>query len=149
MPFQSTHPARGATFNLGHNFGLLYVISIHAPREGCDLSFYLNDFSSQIFQSTHPARGATRSLYNGLGVWSFQSTHPARGATCGRCRTYLYQAQFQSTHPARGATLRRILRMTKMRRFQSTHPARGATSSTCPPVQIPVISIHAPREGCD
>ena len=38
MPFQSTHPARGATFNLGHNFGLLYVISIHAPREGCDLS---------------------------------------------------------------------------------------------------------------
>ena len=33
--FQSTHPARGATHGLQH-FGAVIIISIHAPREGCD-----------------------------------------------------------------------------------------------------------------
>ena len=33
--FQSTHPARGATFNQT-DLQLQSKISIHAPREGCD-----------------------------------------------------------------------------------------------------------------
>ena len=35
------------------------AISIHAPREGCDVEAYLVEKLSQLFQSTHPARGAT------------------------------------------------------------------------------------------
>ena len=37
--FQSTHPARGATARYDHTYqqGL---ISIHAPREGCDSKLY-------------------------------------------------------------------------------------------------------------
>ena len=34
--FQSTHPARGATFCFNSFFNIL-TISIHAPREGCDV----------------------------------------------------------------------------------------------------------------
>ena len=33
--FQSTHPVRGATWHLKNEWRFL-VISIHAPREGCD-----------------------------------------------------------------------------------------------------------------
>ena len=56
--FQSTHPARGATLN-----PLPYeqdeAISIHAPREGCDLTASAVASPAAEFQSTHPARGAT------------------------------------------------------------------------------------------
>ena len=81
--FQSTHPARGATtqypkiarrkfyFNPRTPRGVrlligvyslgLRSISIHAPREGCDVSWYTTNSLKHQFQSTHPARGATLS----------------------------------------------------------------------------------------
>ena len=33
--------------------------------------------------------------------------------------------------------------------FQSTHPVRGATRVDAKLIKSVVISIHAPREGCD
>ena len=58
IEFQSTRPARGATPRHTHKFWL-NIISIHAPREGRDLSSTLRiDFLIK-FQSTRPARGAT------------------------------------------------------------------------------------------
>ena len=35
------------------------VISIHAPREGCDSGLMVSEGRSSAFQSTHPVRGAT------------------------------------------------------------------------------------------
>ena len=35
LPFQFTHPGRGATKS-DDDDGDLYFVSIHAPREGCD-----------------------------------------------------------------------------------------------------------------
>ena len=35
-PFQFTHPGRGATPNISDIYLFLFV-SIHAPREGCDV----------------------------------------------------------------------------------------------------------------
>ena len=37
----------------------LYIVSIHAPREGCDSDSLVARRSSQKFQFTHPGRGAT------------------------------------------------------------------------------------------
>ena len=81
IQFQSTHPARGATSSFstlnkrcknfnprtprgvrrepstasqGHS-----SISIHAPREGCDVNVKHHFYHPPKFQSTHPARGAT------------------------------------------------------------------------------------------
>ena len=62
MPFQSTHPARGATYTTWFPHSLV-KISIHAPREGCDQSAAEgHPRMLQKFQSTHPARGATFRL---------------------------------------------------------------------------------------
>ena len=57
--FQSTPPARGATY-VDSMFYQMYRISIHAPREGGDLhtDSWPIQYSSE-FQSTPPARGAT------------------------------------------------------------------------------------------
>ena len=81
-PFQSTPPARGATppplgklsnrvnFNprpprggrlpIQCGLGSLLGISIHAPREGGDVTTILNSGIPVEFQSTPPARGATQ-----------------------------------------------------------------------------------------
>ena len=60
--FQSTHPVRGATWNdiVKHHQEL---ISIHAPREGCDVEYRGVIDEDFVFQSTHPVRGATDGNY--------------------------------------------------------------------------------------
>ena len=100
--FQSTHPVRGATV-FGDAGRLMVVISIHAPREGCDADGITTDESSSKFQSTHPVRGATAGDLRDLGRYRFQSTHPVRGATTDEASDVLDKV-FQSTHPVRGAT---------------------------------------------
>ena len=79
--------------------------------------------------------------------YAFQSTHPVRGATIG-CFVFLYFLKFQSTHPVRGATIDTDDRYHRYL-FQSTHPVRGATCVDGNCIRPAVISIHAPREGCD
>ena len=56
--FQSTLPARGATLRIGAQ-KRLFVISIHAPREGSDWNAVELNRNHYGFQSTLPARGAT------------------------------------------------------------------------------------------
>jgi len=63
----------------------LSMVSIHAPREGCDI--YSSCFSARswAFQFTHPGRGATmRTSQVGSDTLKFQFTHPGRGATNSR-----------------------------------------------------------------
>ena len=79
--FQSTLPARGATYATHVKRRERNQISIHAPREGsdCRLSPLCNSRSK--FQSTLPARGATSAFCHYTIPPLFQSTLPARGAT--------------------------------------------------------------------
>ena len=37
------------------------AVSIHAPREGCDNDGYLTHIGRYTFQFTHPGRGATET----------------------------------------------------------------------------------------
>ena len=82
--FQFTHPGRGATEAIyGHlpeplrfnsrtpggvrpksddDDGDLYLVSIHAPREGCDFNAEGGEVVYAKFQFTHPGRGATITL---------------------------------------------------------------------------------------
>ena len=103
MPFQSTHPARGATG------GLLLTstvdsISIHAPREGCDRGCCCHARVAGVFQSTHPARGATSGGQITVLVGLNFNPRTPRGVRPPRRLAPLRSASFQSTHPARGAT---------------------------------------------
>ena len=121
--FQSTRPARGATFLLGVLANILG------------------------FQSTRPARGATPKLdAHGRLSW-FQSTRPARGATRGSLR--IVDDHNVSIHAPRtgrdavlcGGRAPSVVSIHAPRTgrdepsacwshcmaFQSTRPARGAT----------------------
>ena len=124
--FQSTHPVRGATAqDAEHNF--LILISIHAPRAGCDALSCPRCNRRRRFQSTHPVRGATAPSGT-TARWSlFQSTHPVRGATWAIFSDSFYNVKFQSTHPVRGATSKYLIYDNGASQFQSTHPVRGAT----------------------
>ena len=102
--FQSTLPARGATTD-GDAQAPPRKISIHAPRTGSDAAASNDCHADKEFQSTLPARGATpRAGDERGGGMAFQSTLPARGATGRRERPKTATKRFQSTLPARGAT---------------------------------------------
>ena len=123
-------------------------VSIHAPREGCDLRLSALAGLLRVFQFTYPRRGATErgwSLFQILvsfnsrtpggvrpdigrrtDVWvGFQFTHPGRGAT-SQMEEALGVGEFQFTHPGRGATSSSE-RSNEPSPFQFTHPGRGAT----------------------
>ena len=169
-------------------------ISIHAPREGCDVHTSLAAIGQNPFQSTHPARGATttcgehkiitmhfnprtprgvrlRVISNTSLSINFNPRTP-RGVRQRTSTRLSLSRTFQSTHPARGATVSRAAYENTPRRFQSTHPARGATAGLFSAFRgasdfnprtprgvrqdrrwqladMRRISIHAPREGCD
>ena len=57
--FQFTHPGRGAT-DRSRAVKVIEVVSIHAPREGCDGLTSTLLASATEFQFTHPGRGATQ-----------------------------------------------------------------------------------------
>ena len=74
--FQFTHPGRGATVRDVFLFRLV-LVSIHAPREGCDAYFLSVSDAVTRFQFTHPGRGATaRDGASRYGVYRFNSRTP-------------------------------------------------------------------------
>ena len=125
-PFQFTHPGRGATgtkrsssertgcFNSrtpggvrlkpSSSLSLPVVVSIHAPREGCDIELRackldFTSFNSRTPGGVRPPREVSIKSRTG-----FQFTHPGRGATILSVCSVLAML-FQFTHPGRGATL--------------------------------------------
>ena len=124
--FQSTHPARGATVRRPP-FCFHFDISIHAPREGCD---------------SLPSAPATTSTY-------FNPRTPARGATTACMHNIYGQSEFQSTHPARGATPYWCVLARPAFHFNPRTPRGVRQVADGPPGDCVIISIHAPREGCD
>ena len=169
--FQSTHPVRGAT-QLADELGCDLVISIHAPRAGCDAYLEPTTAVTTQFQSTHPVRGATQTAlvfmylenyFNPrtpcgvrLNVSSvrgspdiFQSTHPVRGATFMHQYVYNHVIRFQSTHPVRGATCNRKAHHGLPRNFNPRTPCGVRLWVADENCTLAIISIHAPRAGCD
>ena len=168
--FQSTHPARGATtgqryYDAGHD-----IFQSTHPARGAT-SGLLSTPPTLRFQSTHPARGATPAncrkthpccisihaprkgcdftlLSPQKITFGFQSTHPARGATSVESRTKTRRMYFNPRTP-QGVRRLAIYFLSPLFPFQSTHPARGATEIQFNQFNADIISIHAPRKGCD
>ena len=123
--FQSTHPVRGATSGCGGKHQRL-----------------------PIFQSTHPVRGATAIPDNAVYCLQFQSTHPVRGATSTGCRCPARSSHFNPRTPC-GVRRRRWCASDSERNFNPRTPC-GVRPAVLPPsVKSVLISIHAPRAGCD
>ena len=145
--FQSTPPARGATwpFGIREHAGaqlkspppargatkavpvllVLVQISIHAPREGSDAHDAVSAFVHMI--SIHA---------------------PREGSDFTAFFTVLAGPHFNPRSP-RGERLHASLFPEPRFQFQSTLPARGATRDAAALHGGPAISIHAPREGSD
>ena len=125
MTFQSTLPARGATYS--HVCIICHQCNFNprSPHGERQVSLHSSG-NFHLFQSTLPARGATRAQRWNRLVEIFQSTLPARGATVplNRCRVSTADFNPRSPHGERrgesqfpgGIMI-----------FQSTLPARGAT----------------------
>ena len=101
-------------------------VSIHAPRVGCDIARTSNKVTHTKFQFTHPVWGATPNQMDTVPFLEvFQFTHPVWGAT------FFYKPNNQ------------------IKMFQFTHPVWGATWPELAGKCDKVVSIHAPRVGCD
>ena len=79
LAFQFTHLVWGAT-TAQHIGGRAILVSIHAPRVGCDVAKILKD-RNVWFQFTHPVWGATTKYASIRTASKFQFTHPVWGAT--------------------------------------------------------------------
>ena len=80
-------------------YEFLALISIHAPREGCDIRLWstrswVSNFNPRTPRGVRPPA----NLYF-FGPLEFQSTHPARGATI--CFAVLRSANPISIHAPR------------------------------------------------
>ena len=124
MPFQSTHPLRGATPPCPWSRRTARI-SIHAPLAGCDYKYLTHDKLTDI--SIHaPLAGCDLNSH----LIASRLCHFNPRTPCG------VRQRSASTCPRR-------------RSFQSTHPLRGATYGVGNGNYPNAISIHAPLAGCD
>ena len=167
--FQSTLPARGATFE-AHDAAREADISIHAPRTGSDTTPGLSDAGKGRFQSTLPARGAT-DAENPADFVELISIHAPRTGSdpshSGKApcaldfnprsphgerrrvpRRFRRAAHFNPRSPHGERPCRCQSRFTLLL-FQSTLPARGATHwaarAGCTPDDFNPRSPHGER----
>ena len=153
MPFQSTHPLRGATYVLHDTPKFAYHFNPRtpcgvrlnnkrlgtafehfnprppfgvAPLAGCDGRFQYIARRAMGFQSTHPLRGATRDGGTDNQVRAISIHAPLAGCDlCGVVDTVLRQ----NFNPRTPCGVRQVV------------PGRDADDHG--------ISIHAPLAGCD
>ena len=82
-----------------------YPVSIHAPREGCDLQRTLAYSATLKFQFTHPGRGATSSTTTRERLGQVSIHAPREGCDPALAYSCHRGEEFQFTHPGRGATV--------------------------------------------
>ncbi len=145
--FQSTHPVRGATSSEPLGSGITRI-SIHAPRAGCDLKQSITPVEQLNFNPRTPCGVRPSQIGSAAGVEHFNPRTP-----CGvrqpplRCKSDR-DYHFNPRTPC-GVRLISHVPAPYGLKFQSTHPVRGATPKSHTEHEFFLISIHAPRAGCD
>ena len=125
------------------------LVSIHAPRVGCDHAPLSLDNLTKQFQFTHPVWGATPLRP--------PTPHTARGfnsrTPCGVRLPMLFSYRYElvvSIHAPRvGCDSKRKTIRKKHRRFNSRTPCGVRQTVSLPVFALITVSIHAPRVGCD
>ena len=136
----------GATLVSGREDGL-DVVSIHAPRVGCDHLTSIAEYLQTRFNSRTPC--GVRQSRPSLAVKSKVSIHAPRvGCDGGETHRHTRDKGFNSRTPC---GVRRTAGWTRsgFLMFQFTHPVWGATNTELWQAVTPCVSIHAPRVGCD
>ena len=125
--FQFTHPGRGATKNNLYNIWKI-IVSIHAPREGCDFADLILLFIDVWFQFTHPGRGATWSTTDRTASPKCFNSRTPGGVRQRQTDKHMIDETVSIHAPREGCDHDRFAIAGRDRRFQFTHPGRGATT---------------------
>ena len=144
--FQSTLPARGATY-VGNHSAAYSAFQSTLPARGATLRWTVKNTRLENFNPRSPHGERHNALHTYSAYYIFNPRAPQGARRMGRRYVRLWQdfnprsphgerrvsmhtsrrrRKFQSTLPARGAT-RRCSCCGRMALFQSTLPARGAT----------------------
>ena len=144
--FQSTLPARGATY-VGNHSAAYSAFQSTLPARGATLRWTVKNTRLENFNPRSPHGERHNALHTDSAEYNFNPRSPHGERRMGRRYVRLWQdfnprsphgerrvsmhtsrrrRKFQSTLPARGAT-RRCSCCGRMALFQSTLPARGAT----------------------
>ena len=83
---------------------LVKRVSIHAPREGCDIECEDEMYNLKQFQFTHPGRGATENFARQYNLDNVSIHAPREGCDGTVSGKDINFEAFQFTHPGRGAT---------------------------------------------
>ena len=125
----------------------LIQVSIHAPREGCDI-IRVQLLCLVRFQFTHPGRGATKRTVLSI-LYRVVSIHaPREGCDAVRRSVTAFCSCFNSRTPG-GVRLGRRDAAFRQYRFNSRTPGGVRRAGTLAVIHTIYVSIHAPREGCD
>ncbi len=145
--FQFTHPVWGATCARCCG-GYVGVVSIHAPRVGCDRDGLRSWTTSRSFNSRTPCGVRLRCLVSDTWTYGFNSRTP-----CGVrlvCKKSASQLWGVSIHAPRvGCDKRKVTLKRKQPRFNSRTPCGVRLSALGYQAIESRVSIHAPRVGCD
>ena len=145
--FQFTHPVRGATDLIGKLVGGV-IVSIHAPRAGCDLHASARPQKSRRFNSRPRVGCDTAAYISFVGQLLFQFTHPVRGATA--LHTTIIRITLVSIHaPRAGCDMASIYSRRSKHCFNSRTPCGVRPPDQMDEALRVAVSIHAPRAGCD
>ena len=148
LPFQSTPPARGATYPPTDS-RYCEVISIHAPREGGDARRARHTANNNKFQSTPPARGATRTNYHPHNENSISIHAPREGGDDPFLPKTKISLYFNPRPPRGGRLCFCFAIVIRFINFNPRPPRGGRLYDFAPGSPYFKISIHAPREGGD
>ena len=125
--FQSTHPARGATLRRRPVLPS-QAISIHAPREGCDLAYLFSRWPPGNFNPRTP-RGVRLSAPMSTALLCHFNPRTPRGVRRGCPSSGTHCTRYFNPRTPRGVRLSSGCSKSNSLSFQSTHPARGATAN--------------------
>ncbi len=112
---------------------MAFMISIHAPRVGCDEDVIRAQFARTQFQSTHPVWGATVGALV-LIVGGQISIHAPRVGCDYMAAGVWAQIKISIHAPRVGCDARSVSPLQCPFLFQSTHPVWGATCAGSPTV---------------
>ena len=168
--FQFTHPGKGATrrgarsrersrrFNsrtlgrvrldVDQLLAAVVVVSIHAPWEGCDFPSRTSRTPTSCFNSRTLGRVRLSKTCIAAFASSFQFTHPGKGATTALIRSGSLPTSFNSRTLGRVRPLL-LLRISLLMSFNSRTLGRVRLQDWEFKNIKPLVSIHAPWEGCD
>ena len=147
MPFQFTHPGRGATFAGPRGSYCHSGFNSRTPG-GVRLSKVRILIMRLRFQFTHPGRGATQTEHTNSRTLGVSIHAPREG--CDVCWLVVVAYDNVSIHaPREGCDGTPLRRSARGRSFNSRTPGGVRLPSSVDLLTPLRVSIHAPREGCD